>query len=115
MRLLPRFSLPELRPSFATRTVEHGGRLIDIDAPSGWTTARLDAWLDWAEGLHALLVLLLLVMVPIHAGAALKHHFWDKHDTLIGMLPELDDDEPREGGHRPGLPDSGSRPASVRG
>lgn len=60
--------------------------------------------LDWAEGIHALLVLLLLVMLPIHAGAALKHHFWDKHDVLIGMLPELDADEAAEEEPRHGLP-----------
>lgn len=73
------------------------------------------AILDWAEGLHALLVLLLIVMVPIHAGAALKHHFWDKHDVLIGMLPELEPDEALEGGPRPGLPDGAPPPGPARG
>lgn len=48
--------------------------------------------LDWAEGLHALLVLLLVAMLPLHVGAALKHHFWDRHDVLKGMLPELPED-----------------------
>lgn len=69
------------------------------------------AILDWAEGVHALLVLLLLVMVPLHVGAALKHHFWDKHDVLIGMLPELEADVPLEGGPRHGLPEIRSPPA----
>lgn len=73
------------------------------------------AVLDWAEGVHALLVFLLLVMVPIHAGAALKHHFWDKHDTLIGMLPELDADRPADAEPRHGLPGSGAPPAPTRG
>lgn len=49
--------------------------------------------LDWAEGLHALLVILLLVMIPLHVGAALKHHFWDRHDVLKGMLPDLEGPE----------------------
>lgn len=71
--------------------------------------------LDHAEGIHALLVILLLVMVPIHAGAALKHHFWDKHDVLIGMLPALDADEPSEAAPRHGLPEAGSREASTSG
>ncbi|MES2495836.1 MAG: cytochrome b/b6 domain-containing protein [Pseudomonadota bacterium] len=52
--------------------------------------------LDWAEGMHAALILLLVAMIPMHAGAALKHHFWDKHDVLRGMLPELKGDEPLE-------------------
>lgn len=56
--------------------------------------------LDWSEGIHALLIILLLAMIPIHVGAALKHHFWDRHDVLLGMLPELPEDQ---GGspHRP--------------
>lgn len=61
----------------------------------------LPAWiqwwvLDWAEGIHAFLILLLVAMIPMHVGAALKHHFWDKHDVLRGMLPELSEDELRE-------------------
>lgn len=48
--------------------------------------------LDWAEGIHTLLVILLLVMIPLHVGAALKHHFWDRHDVLKGMLPDLEAD-----------------------
>jgi cytochrome b561 len=73
------------------------------------------AVLDWAEGIHALLVLLLLAMIPIHVGAALKHHFWDKHDVLIGMLPELDADRPADAEPRHGLPRRGPPPVSRRG
>lgn len=73
------------------------------------------AVLDWAEGVHALLVFLLLVMVPLHVGAALKHHFWDKHDVLIGMMPELDADAPEDAEPRHGLPGAAPPPASVRG
>jgi len=67
--------------------------------------------LDWAEGIHAFLVLLLLAMIPAHVGAALKHHFWNKHDVLIGMLPELEADEPADAEPRHGLP----RTAPERG
>lgn len=52
--------------------------------------------LDWAEDIHVVLIVLLLVMIPLHVGAALKHHFWDKHDVLRGMLPDLNEDEVRE-------------------
>lgn len=51
--------------------------------------------LDWAESLHMLLVMALLFLIPIHAGAALKHHFWDRHDVLETMLPSLDAEEPK--------------------
>ena len=30
-----------------TRTIERGGRLVEVQAPAHWTAARLDAWLDW--------------------------------------------------------------------
>jgi ribonucleoside-diphosphate reductase alpha chain len=30
------------------REVERGPQILEISAPAGWTTARLDAWLDWA-------------------------------------------------------------------
>ncbi|WP_447752174.1 cytochrome b [Sphingopyxis fribergensis] len=57
---------------------------------------QLQWWiLDWAEGIHALLILLLVAMIPIHVGAALKHHFWDRHDVLRGMLPDLETGAPK--------------------
>ena len=46
-----------------------------------------------AETLHFWLVLSLLIVIPLHVGAALKHHFWDRHDVLRGMLPEIPDAE----------------------
>lgn len=50
-----------------------------------------------AERVHYVFILLLLVLIPVHAGAALKHHFWDRHDVLRGMLPEMPDlEHPRE-------------------
>ncbi|NML08004.1 cytochrome b [Sphingomonas sp. G-3-2-10] len=79
----------------------------DLDAGIQW------AILDWAEGFHWLFVAALVVMVPIHIGAALKHHFWDKHDVLIGMLPVLEEDEAREA-PRPGLTPSEPDPATMR-
>lgn len=55
------------------------------------------AVLQSAEIIHHYLVILLLVLIPAHVAAALKHHFWDRHDVLRGMLPEIPDwDDPRE-------------------
>ena len=52
--------------------------------------------LQSAEEVHRYLIILLLVLIPAHAGAALKHHFWDRHDVLRGMLPEIPDwEDPR--------------------
>ncbi|HEX6867004.1 MAG TPA: hypothetical protein VF122_07220, partial [Caulobacteraceae bacterium] len=31
------------------RTVETGGSLAGVLAPKGWSEARVEAWLDWAE------------------------------------------------------------------
>ena len=56
--------------------------------------------LSGAERVHHWLVILLLVLIPGHAGAALKHHFWDRHDVLRGMLPEVPDAQEPQGGHR---------------
>ena len=70
--------------------------------------------LDWAQDIHVILVALLVLMIPAHVGAALKHHFWDKHDVLRGMLPELDADEAKEK-PRHGLPQPRSRRAKARG
>ena len=54
--------------------------------------------MDVAEDVHHVLVLTLLAAIPLHIGAALKHHFWDRHDVLRWMLPEIPDaEDPREG------------------
>ena len=59
--------------------------------------------MDAAEDVHHILVYLLLLAVPLHVVAALKHHFWDHHDVLRGMLPEIPDaEDPRAGlRHKP--------------
>ena len=64
------------------------------------------AILQGAELVHRCLIILLLVLIPAHAGAALKHHFWDRHDVLRGMLPEIPDWEDPRGAtpHKPRLP-----------
>ncbi|MAM73170.1 cytochrome b/b6 domain-containing protein (plasmid) [Sphingobium sp. WTD-1] len=81
----------------------------DIPVAAQWTI------LGWADGIHTLLILLLVALIPMHIGAALKHHFWNRHDVLIGMLPELKEDEPAETDPRHGLPGSQAPPAPMRG
>ncbi|EQB00948.1 cytochrome b [Sphingobium sp. HDIP04] len=56
--------------------------------------------MDLAEDVHHLLVITLLLIIPLHVAAALKHHFWDRHDVLRGMLPEIPDAEDPRGGER---------------
>lgn len=51
------------------------------------------AVLQAAETVHRYLIILLLVLIPVHVGAALKHHFWNRHDVLRGMLPDIPDSE----------------------
>lgn len=62
--------------------------------------------MDVAEDIHHVLVVTLLAIIPLHAGAALKHHFWNRHDVLRGMLPEIPDaEDPRRARqHRPREP-----------
>ena len=73
------------------------------------------ALLDLAEDVHIGSVILLLVLIPAHVGAALKHHFWDRHDVLRGMLPEIPDEEDPRAGRRHGRPGTRSPGASGAG
>jgi len=49
--------------------------------------------LDTAEDVHVFCVVVLALVIPAHAGAAIKHHFWDRDDVFQGMLPEIPDAE----------------------
>jgi cytochrome b561 len=72
------------------------------------------AIMDMAEDVHTILVWLLVFTVPLHVGAALKHHFWDRHDVLRGMLPEVPDEEDPQKArrHKPREPKSPTRSAA---
>lgn len=48
-----------------------------------------NAILNTAKLTHSAFIWLLLLLIPAHVGAALKHHFWDRHDVLEAMLPIL--------------------------
>ncbi|GAA4015234.1 hypothetical protein GCM10022280_12360 [Sphingomonas swuensis] len=67
--------------------------------------------LDLAEDVHTASVIALLLLIPAHAGAALKHHFWDRQDVLQAMLPEVPDWE----GHPAGAPNSPPAPGLPKG
>ncbi|WP_106639081.1 cytochrome b [Allosphingosinicella vermicomposti] len=68
------------------------------------------AILDWAEDLHQMFILILIILIPLHVGAALKHHWWDRDDVLEGMLPDVKDADD----HREGLTHKPKRPRSPR-
>jgi cytochrome b561 len=39
------------------------------------------------EGAHGLMAFGMLLLLNLHVGAALKHHFWNRDRVLHGMLP----------------------------
>jgi cytochrome b561 len=49
--------------------------------------AKSDAWLHALIDIHRWLSDALIVLVLVHAGAALTHHFFFRDDTLKKMLP----------------------------
>jgi cytochrome b561 len=70
---------------------------------------ELQQWvMDTTLNIHVACVILLTVLVIGHAGAAIKHHFWDRDDVFAGMLPEIPDTQTHPAGpdysHRPGSP-----------
>ena len=71
--------------------------------------------LDLAGRAHGVGIVGLALLVPLHVGAALKHHFWDRHDVLEGMLPEIPEatGHPKGSQHKPPAP--APHPASTAG
>lgn len=62
---------------------------------------ELSEWaMRTALNVHVFCVVVLSLLVPAHALAAIKHHFWDRDDVLEGMLPEVPDTETHPGGPR---------------
>ena len=51
------------------------------------TGGKDDAIKEFAEGAHESLFWLLLLVAAGHAAAALVHHFHDRDETLVRMLP----------------------------
>jgi cytochrome b561 len=48
-----------------------------------WAIEAAAEWMHWG------LIVTLLLLIPIHVGAALKHHLIDQDDVLHAMLPVL--------------------------
>jgi ribonucleoside-diphosphate reductase alpha chain len=51
MRMRPRFAHLAPGSETETRWIERGDELAEVLAPRAWTTARVEAWLSWAEDL----------------------------------------------------------------
>lgn len=63
--------------------------LQDVSNTQLWAIEAAAEWLHWG------MVVTLLLMVPIHAGAALKHHLIDRDDVFHAMLPVVPQLRPR--------------------
>jgi len=55
------------------------------------TLAPAQRWTleTWAERIHGWTIAGLLVLIPMHIGATIKHELVDRDDVLMGMLPGL--------------------------
>jgi len=53
MRLPARFAASPLPYAAEIRWIERASELAETAAPPHWTTARVEGWLDWADGLPA--------------------------------------------------------------
>lgn len=53
----------------------------EVSNTQRWAIEAGAEWMHWA------MVAALLLMIPIHAGAALKHHLIDRDDVFHAMLP----------------------------
>ena len=53
MRHQPRIPSPDDLQA-EVRQVERPGEIVEIVAPSGWTSAQIEAWLDWSDARPAL-------------------------------------------------------------
>ncbi|WP_029416127.1 TSCPD domain-containing protein [Brevundimonas bacteroides] len=51
MRFTPRFHALTRELRLERRAVERANGVVDAVTPSGWTDARVEAWLDWADAL----------------------------------------------------------------
>lgn len=52
-----------------------------LSQPQRWAVEAAAEWMHWA------LIVSLLLLIPIHVGAALRHQFIERSDVLHGMAP----------------------------
>lgn len=71
--------------------------------------------LDWSMDVHVAAAILLALLVPAHALAAIKHHLVDRDDVFEGMLPELTDHRHHPAGRPHNPPPLGDRADGARG
>ncbi len=71
--------------------------------------------LHLAEDIHVIGIVVLTILVPVHAAAAIKHHFWDRDDVFEGMLPEVPDDFGHPSGARYSPKAAPARPRAEGG
>lgn len=68
---------------------EHVRRSLGM-RPASWFGLRIpllpDYGINWHR-IHNWGGKLVLLLIALHVAAALKHHFWDRDDTLSRMLP----------------------------
>ena len=53
MRFKRRFANLDHAAAVRERQIERAGTVVTVTAPSAWPSARVEAWLDWADGLPA--------------------------------------------------------------
>jgi cytochrome b561 len=63
--------------------------LQDLSAVQAWKMEAVAGWL------HDGLIITLLLLIPVHVGAALKHQIIDRDDVLHGILPVVPKPTPR--------------------
>lgn len=92
------------------------GGLIPVPAMPFHDLSR--AWqfrvMDLAMDVHVAGVIVLALLVPAHALAAIKHHLIDQDDVFEGMLPELTDRREHPQGARHSPPPLADRPDGAR-
>jgi cytochrome b561 len=70
--------------------------------------------LGWSNKIHTTGIIALSLIIPLHALAAIKHHFWDRDDVLEGMLPEVPNDASHPAGPQYSPPAQKPRPPRGR-
>lgn len=63
--------------------------LQDLSNTRRWMIEAISEWMHWG------LIWTLVLLIPIHIGGALKHHFIDQDDVLYAMAPVIPKPRPK--------------------